>query len=126
MSKFIFGVATGNTPSVWEVCLPARGLYNAQLEKNPETKKKALEATLKQKFPKYRTFRTDAKFFVANLMDGMRFMADCETAKLTPEIAAEHIIFEGKDAYTAVRDHGLRAAFNDDELANFKNPIFAE
>ncbi|WP_295935767.1 hypothetical protein [uncultured Alistipes sp.] len=110
--------------SVWAACASARNSYfKKQIDKTVSVRTRSLEVCLEEKFPNYHLFGEDLKATTKLLLDSKRFNEECEELGLIAENVGQHIVFEGKDVFEAVRDNGIKAVLGS-RVLEFNQPLY--
>ena len=112
--------------SVWAACASARNSYfKKQIDKTVSVRTRSLEVCLEEKFPKYHLFGEDLKATTKLLLDSKRFNDECEELGLNAEYVGQHIVFEGRDVFEAVRNNGVKSVLGQ-QVLEFNQPLYEQ
>lgn len=109
------------------VLIKARNLFRKQLDKTPETKRKAISAimsTLKDWTYTESKFKEEYGIRVRRLLDSRFFRENCKNNRKDPYVIATHFVFYGKNLSRLALEDGLEILkVSDEEL---KAPVFSK
>lgn len=111
--------------SVWAACASARTIYKKQLDEGLSVRTKSLERCLEEKYSNYHLFNEDLKATTNVLKDSKRFTEECDELGLNAEYVGQHIVFEGRDVFDAVRNNGVKAVLGK-RVLEFTHPLYEE
>ena len=101
-------------PAMWRVLSRAKKTFDAQLEKNNETKLKCINVYLSAEMNDSSKFWGEFMEHVEKLLDSRKYLRDCKQLGYDPANVAEHIVFLGSAMLNKVLTYGIESALGND------------
>lgn len=104
----------------------ARAIFNNQLDRSPETKKKAIERVINAQTAAYTKDQFLAEYVerIARVLDSKSYCKKCNSLKMSSYNVATHIAFEGVRKAHQVIENGLDSVYSN-FLSEMEKPVFS-
>lgn len=104
----------------------ARAIFNSQLDRSPETKRKAIERVISAQAAAYTKDQFLAEYAerVARLLDSKSYCKKCESLKMCSYDVATHIAFDGVKKSHQVIENGLESIYSN-LFSEMEKPVFS-
>lgn len=103
----------------------ARAIFNSQLDRSPETKRKAIERVISAQAAAYTKEQFLAEYVerVARLLDSKSYCKKCQSLKMSSYDVATHVAFDGVRKSHQVIENGLDFIYSS-LLTEMEKPVF--